>query len=283
MKKFTFFICLLIGQIGFSQNFVAENKLWHVKDFSWDIVNTEIYKIEGDTVINSMNYKKLWFSYDSAMNEIWLDRFIREQSGVVYLLNYNDDEGVLYDFNLDAGDTAYIVSDFCGEIQIIVTETDTVEYFGVPRKRWILDGWTGDYWIEGIGSNYGLFYTKMYECVADILKELTCFHENDTLYFMKEGELECFQTNVGIDEGIDGGDLIIKPNPIIQGQSFVIQCDRPMKIIEIYNSSGSLVKNINAFKDKNLTISNNELNPGLYILRITMSDNSLVSRKIIVR
>jgi hypothetical protein len=283
MKKFAFFICLLIGQIGFSQNFVSENKLWHVKDFSWDIVNTEIYKIEGDTVINSMNYKKLWFSYDSAMNEIWLDGFIREQSGVVYLLNYNDDEGVLYDFNLDAGDTAHIVSDFCDEIQIIVTETDTVEYFGVPRKRWILDGWTGDYWIEGIGSNYGLFYTKLYECVADIYKVLTCFHENDTLYFMKEGELECFQTNVGIADNPGQHNLSIRPNPVLGGQPFVIQCDDGINEVEMFNVYGKKINCITFDSMPEAIISTNDFGPGLCLIKIHTGKNDCLSGKIIIR
>ncbi len=199
MKKFTLMVCLLVGQFAFAQDFISENKLWHVKDYSWDWISTEIFKIQGDTVINSLAYKNLWVTTDSAMNDFWLTGFLREESGVVYYLRrFYNEEGVLYDFNLEEGDTATIYSEFCDEMQIVIEETDTVEYFGVPRKRWKLDGWNDDYWIEGIGSNYGLVYTKLYDCAADIMKELTCFHENDTLFYIKEGEVECFQTNVGI-------------------------------------------------------------------------------------
>ncbi len=284
MKKLALLICLVTSQISFGQGFLSEDKLWHVKDYSWDWIFTEVFKIEGDTVINSLAYKNLWITTDSAMNDFLLNGFVREESGVVfYLKRFYDEEGVLYDFNLEKGDTASVLSEFCDEIRIVIQETDTVEYFGVPRKRWILDGWADDYWIEGIGSNYGLVYTKLYECTADIMKELTCFHENDTLYYIKEGEVECFQTNVGIDDNPDQNALIIRPNPVTGGQSFTMQCEDGINEVGIFNIYGKKVNCLMFDSKQEVTIPTNYLTPGLYLIKIITDKDHLFSGKIIIR
>jgi hypothetical protein len=283
MKKLVLISALLfITQLAFSQDFVSENKLWHVKDFSWDMTNTQIFKIEGDTVINSYAYKKLWSSWDSTMSYLDFEGFLREESDVVYIYKPGSGEYILYDFNLEAGDTAFVYNDFCGEVQVIVTGTDTVEYFGVPRKRWILDGWNEDYWIEGIGSNYGLVYTKLYGCVFDVYKELTCFHENDTLFYIKEGEVECFQDDVGIGEEGNVANLTISPNPVRSGQQVLIHCDKSIKSVGISNLSGFLINPYIVINQNEILISTNEFKQGLYFLRIVIEEDQFLIHKLVV-
>lgn len=284
MKSTVLFAAILLSQLAFSQNFISENKLWHVKGESWGTIYTEIFKIEGDTTINSVNYQKLWYIWDSTMNNFSLNGFLREESNVVYYLRNNyDSEGVLYDFNLETGDTTIIINEYCDDVQVIVTGTDTVEYFGIPRKRWMLDGWTDDYWIEGIGSNYGLIYSELFYCTADIYFELLCFHENDTLFYIKPYEDECYQSNVGIDEKSGESHVMIMPNPVIQGQSFVVQCNSGICKMEILSSSGVLVKQITADLEKSLSISSRGLMPGLYLVRMKTAEGQVLSRKIIIR
>jgi len=285
MKSIALFIVLFISQLALSQGFVTENKTWYVKDESWYDVNTEIFKTEGDTIINDMTYKKLWFSFnDSAMINKDLRGFLREESGIVYYRDYySTEDKVLYNFNLETGDTAYIFNYYCGEQMVIITGTDTIDYYGIPRKRWALQEWSWEYWIEGIGSTNGLFYSLLYECTADIYKKLICCHENDTLIFMKEYEDECYQTNVGMVDGIDGGNVILKPNPVSQGQSFVIQCDQNIDEVGIINSAGALVKHLSDDQQKTLSISSGQLLPGLYLIRIKTADGQVLSRKLIVR
>jgi hypothetical protein len=285
MKTIALFIALFITQFAFSQGFVTENKTWHVKVADWYYINTEIFKTEGDTIINDMTYKKLWFSFnDSAMINKDLRGFLREESGIVYYRDYySTEDKVLYNFNLETGDTAYIFNYYCGEQMVVITGMDMVDYYGTPRKRWALEGWSGEFWIEGIGSTNGLLYSMLYECTADIYKELICCHENDTLIYMKEYEDECYQTNVGIDEGIDGVNVIIKPNPVRQGQSFVVQCDKVIDEVEILNSAGILVEYLSLNAQQTFTISSGQLMPGLYLIRIKTAESQALSKKIIIR
>jgi len=58
MKSVVLFTALMLSQLAFSQNFISENKLWHVREEFWGLIDTQIFKIEGDTLINSLNYKK---------------------------------------------------------------------------------------------------------------------------------------------------------------------------------------------------------------------------------
>lgn len=63
---------------------------------------------------------------------------------------------VLYDFNLEVGDTAYMQNPFSGPPgwAAEVMSIDTVYLGGFPRQRFMLTN--GDEWVEGVGSMEGL-------------------------------------------------------------------------------------------------------------------------------
>lgn len=70
----------------------------------------------------------------------------------------------LYDFDLAVGDTAYADVDTF-DPYAVVNQIDTVYFNGRPRKRLLISN--GDQWIQGIGSNQGLFrplWTDLGEC-----------------------------------------------------------------------------------------------------------------------
>jgi hypothetical protein len=200
MKNYSLLLIgsLLITQCAISQNFISEGKRWNVKEDNWGDIITEIFKIEGDSNVNTINYKKVWRTDDSTMINWWLTGLIREDSGKVYFKNEYG-EGLLYDFNLEAGDTAYVTNLYCEEIQIIIDSVDTVNYFGVDWKRFSL-AWSEEYWFEGIGSTCGPFHSSFFNCIFDVWFELLCFSENDTLLYIKQGENDCFQYFVGLQE-----------------------------------------------------------------------------------
>jgi hypothetical protein len=266
MKKLALIICLLVTQVALSQGFLSEDKLWHVRNTAWGTIYTEIFKIEGDTVINSLTYKKLWSTSDSTLEVFSNHAYLREVENVVYYRSdFTSGEGVIYDFNLEAGDTTYVTNAFCQNIQAIVTAVDTVEYFGVPRKTWTLESdWIGDTWVDGIGGLSGLIYS--FECITDNMFELICFHKNDTLYFMKEGEVECFQTNVGLDEPDENLKAIISPNPVLSGQQFGIQCDGVIEKVEIRNLAGLIITDFDQINQNEYKISTTAIHPGFYII-----------------
>jgi hypothetical protein len=274
---------LLVIQNATCQNFVSEDKRWNVRDLFWGQISTEIFKMEGDTIINSNTYKKVWSTYDSTLINWILRGFVREDANVVYFKGeFTSIEGILYDFNLEAGDTAYVTNMYCDVIQIVINSIDTVTYFDIPRKRWVIDAWIEEYWVEGIGSLYGPFHTKFAECITDNDFSLLCFYQNDTLRYMKPDEDECYQSSVGIEEP-DAGHFIIKPNPIMQGQSFEILTDKKIKEVNIYNAGGALAICFIPESERNLLIRTDQLKTGLYLVRMVAIDNQVYSQKIIVR
>jgi hypothetical protein len=70
MKK-QIILIVLISTVSislFGQNFISEDKQWNVRLTGWaGAYSTEIYFIEGDSTLNSLNYKKVWASFDSGL------------------------------------------------------------------------------------------------------------------------------------------------------------------------------------------------------------------------
>lgn len=218
MKKAILFLAvILISQYLFSQNFISENKLWNVKQqlFTW--ADTEIIKLEGDSTINDTIYKKVWKTNDSAMNEWYQIALIREESNKVYLKVPGWQEGLLYDFNLQEGDTVEVINYFCSEpISALVEEVNIIDVWGVQRKEWVLNIYEHqlqEVWYEGIGSLSGLVYPGVELCVTDPFFSLLCYHENEVLLYRNEFNETCWVTSVGITEEETTPQISIYPNP----------------------------------------------------------------------
>jgi hypothetical protein len=249
----------------------------------WAGVSTEIFFIDGDSVVNSVNYNKIWVSYDSLLT--WhYQGLLREVSNIVYYIPPDGNEGILYDFNLEIGDSAYINNLFCSDIPIYVVDIDTVEYFGVSRKRWLLgeNGYVQESWVEGIGSMHGPLYTKFEYCIICPVWNLLCYHNNDTLEYIMNGYTDCYQTSVGIIEEYDDTGFAIYPNPIRKGSSIYITTNSVPSNISVYNSSGILMRSLNSTTDTKIKIETNIFKPGLYLITITSSDDKVKTQKILV-
>ncbi|MCD4679754.1 MAG: T9SS type A sorting domain-containing protein [Bacteroidales bacterium] len=276
---------VLIISLTPAQNFVSEDNLWHVKNAGFPgFFTTEIFKVEGDSVVNLILYKKIWFTYDSALINWTYEGLIREDSNVVYFIPPDCNEGILYDFNLEIGDTTFIKNRFCQdtEVQVIVYDIDTVDYFGIQRKRWLIDNSFNEYWIDGIGSQCGPLHSKYYSCIICPSWDLLCFHKNETLLYIKAGETECYQVSVGLDETNTSDEITITPNPVNRGKKIEIQTFERIKSILIYNSSGVLIESIMENFDNRTFLETNQFQPGLYFLRIENKDKKTITKKIII-
>jgi hypothetical protein len=269
------------------QNFISEDKQWSVRfTGGWPVsLTTEIFIIDGDSAVNSIIYNKVWVSFDSL--DTWqYQGLLREDANVVYYIPPNGgDEGILYDFNLEVGDTAYVTNIFCSDIPIYVLDVDTVEYFGTSRKRWTFggDGYAEEAWLEGIGSLYGPLYTKYEYCIICPVWELLCYHNDGVLEYIMDGQTDCYQTTVGINELKEDIGFDIYPNPVSRGDIIYLEMKSVPGNIMIYNSAGLLIRNFNPVSGKEIVIETNDLQPGLYLIAITNSDNRLLTGKIIVQ
>jgi len=244
--------------------------------------STEIFMIEGDSVHNMIEYKKVWVSFDSTNSWVY-QGLVREESNIVYFVPPNFDEGVLYDFNLEIGDTTYVKNIFCvdTEVEVIIRDIDTVDYFGVKRKRWLVDDIMQEYWIEGIGSNFGPLYSLYYKCIICPQWDLLCYYSNDLLSYIMPGQSQCFVTSVGVAEENSFEDIILTPNPVTKGESITIQASEMIKGLRIFNSSGQITSTISDI-NRNTIIRTDHLISGVYILRFETSDKRRVTKKIIV-
>ena len=135
----------------------------------------EYYRLQlkGDTVINDKTYKRC-YAYQTATLDTataTLHGFLREEDKRVYFIPnpeeeftvgwlimkdqynsiYGDGERMIYDFNLNAGDT------FSSMMPVTITEVSIVEVDGKMRK-YFHDQYNGTYsFLEGIGvvGSYG--------------------------------------------------------------------------------------------------------------------------------
>ncbi|MBZ0244276.1 MAG: T9SS type A sorting domain-containing protein [Bacteroidales bacterium] len=267
-----------------AQNFVSPGKQWSVLSSGMPLsYSTEIFWIEGDSVVNDMAYQKIWISMDSLQTRHYRG-LLREDSNVVYYIQPGNSEGILYDFNLEIGDTISILNYFCFDpFPLTVYEIDTVEYFGMMRKRWHLgiQGEPQEVWIEGIGSHSGPIYSGYEFCIVCPFWELLCFHDQGELQYIAPHETECYKTSVGQSENFETSALLIKPNPVKIGSTLFVDSPHKLETISLFNTSGQMLQKIEPTVNGQTAFETNELKPGLYFVTAIVNGQH-ITRKIIV-
>ena len=279
-------IIVLAFQLVLSaQNFVSPDNQWNVLASGMpQSAITEIFWFEGDSVVNDMTYQKFWISMDSLQTQHFRG-LLREESSVVYYIQPDFSEGVLYDFNLEIGDTISVVSYFCfgRTINLTVHDIDTVEYFGMTRKRWHVgeDQEPRETWIEGIGSLSGPLYSSYESCIVCPYWGLLCFHDQGELQYIMPYETDCYQKSVGQNENFEASALLVKPNPVKSGSKVFL--DSPFKIEEIslFNTSGQLLQKIKPTENGTAILETSQLKPGMYFVT-AMAAGKLITQKIII-
>jgi len=280
-------ITLVFLQNALGQGIVSEENSWNV--LRWELISndadTEFLIFDGDSIVDAMEYKIMRYKYYTI--GIWAYAgLLREEAGIVYFIPPDGEEGILYDFNREIGDTCSIIN-FCTsyEIQVYITNIDTVEYFGIERKRLILTddvGWE-DQWIEGIGSFYGPIHGMSRNCNPPYLTwDLLCYHRNDTLRFIKEGYDDCIYTHTGIDEASLSEQIEIYPNPA-RDKFEVRSAEFGIRRIELHSSLGIMVSESDLDGDRDHVIVDiGILQAGIYYCRIYGTDY-LITKKIIIQ
>jgi hypothetical protein len=278
---------LLISLQSFSQTIIDEGKNWSIKEGYYPpsggyTFGTKSYRIEGDTIINLIHYKKIkstydtiWTSYDSPNGFIRMD-----STKKVY---FNDGiEHLLYDFNLQVGDTFVGNSFWANHLYTLVVDSvDSVTLEnGVKNKRILfgdnLSGYPTEYWIESVGSNFGLISTGFYLVMYDFDYELLCCKKNNESLFMNQSYATCFVTSTGIDNPEPN---IIRIFPNVSYDEFNVK-GMYITSIELLNINGQVVlkKDINS-NDFFINIKN-EPN-GMYFLKVQSEKGQMSINKII--
>lgn len=168
MRKGLLFILInLLPSLSFGQEicrtFLEEGKVWTYHYYN-DMTGKDFYeskKVNGDTIIGGMNYKKI---IDVATGNYRYG--MREDGRKVYCIyaNYESNgEKLIYDFGLNVGDTFMLYDadetvDPSSWATVVYVDTITVgnRAFRVMDVRPNNMTYNSNWWVEGIGGMHGI-------------------------------------------------------------------------------------------------------------------------------
>ena len=264
----------------YAQNLVEIDNQWNIAVYPTFSPNTTSYSIRigEDTTLNNIVYNKVYYSSDS-LNTSWqfYNSYLREDlTKKVFLKEGSSEDILIYDFSLEVNDT-FLVEDVC---TLIVHEVDSVMLNnGEVRKRLKLGikeipDWGEEYWIDGIGSNFGLI-SHFGFCYSDYSDALLCFYSNSELLY-PETPPSCFITPV---REIKPSNFKVSPNPFfdvlnVESEEFDIE------YYIIYDITGRII-NEGMFGNLNYRINLQQIKTGFYILVLRDMQGKLYSQKLI--
>jgi hypothetical protein len=264
-------------RVSQSLNLLNSGNIWHEivrTSQNFDCCTyTNSYKFSGDTVIQSVAYKKLLESKDSIPNHWRTIGYAREdlEKGIYLGLVSNTwKEYLLYDYNLELNDTVKIPSLYGPQDSsyYIVSNIEDVLIAGIVRKKYLLvypeySNFT-ETWIEGIGSLSGILRTG-FNCLCKSNTLLCCTNGDDLIYKNPEYD-RCYYS---VNPTVGFNTFQSNQFKVIQGfsnQQIILQFpDAKPRDISVFNSAGVLVDAINASEAVELlNISNYQA--GLYLV-----------------
>lgn len=239
------------------------------------------YRITGDTLINGITYKKvtsdgytncIYLGYNGAIR---LDSFAHK----IYIIPKDSTlEALLYNFDLNVGDTFPDPYHKPGDPFFGVSYIDTVIYGGISRRRIncesLPSGVIGTSCIEGIGNLTGLVSPIW---GANLLYQLVCSSDSGNIIYTNGGP--CNIINI-----IDNGEIIpnfeIKYVPL--NKNIHIISDTKIIKIKIYNILGALYKEVSEQNIYDIFIGIQKCIPGIVVVSLVFEDGNAVSKKVFV-
>ena len=257
-----------------SQSFTDEGNQWatYTSDFMGNI-NITTRKIEGDTLINGIMYKKMWRTYSDPIDNNWtINQFIRQDSTKkVFQKRINFEEELMYDFGLELGDTIYSNFDSSFIAKVEAVDSITLDD-GTMRRRVNIKpitmptGVSEEFWIDGIGGVRMAFFHLEPFWVTDFQNQLRCFSSNGNFLYTAVGNVSvCYSTTPTDD--FSKIDFEIYPNP--SSEFLHLKYDESIKIkaVRIFNLQGHLVHSFETTHQlEKIDISN--LSSGAFFLQL---------------
>lgn len=278
-----------------SWNFTHSNICWGV--FFTDQISMQVsYYIGIDTLINSSVYHSLyvpiyniyagpncWPPGNYTLPGGYMGAFRNDHANKkVYIIPESDSvEQLLYDFDMQVGDTLAGYLSVCSPTSMCdtVISIDSVLVGSTYRKRWYINSAYHVYFIEGIGSTYGLLDfvpTNMVD-LSDIV--LDCFQQNgQNLYPDTIGTCPLL-TSVAT---LPSAEMIIKihPNPSKGNVKVEMNSMNNFERWVLQNVNGQLERMGDVQGENQFEIIG--VSSGFYILTFILKDGRKIIRKIVV-
>jgi hypothetical protein len=238
----------------------------------------------GDTLLNGANYSQLLSLQVDNNQNITGSYFLgglRSNGGVVrYLPSGSSAELVLFDFNLTPNDVIDLTEVLTGgTVSRKVDSVKMVTLAGKVRKVIYFEpGYNGapvEYWMEGIGSSFGLL-GRASDPGPDHGSELLCFQHGAE--YLNLTLIECFLPQLPAECGIlnAGKEVVVKneplkltaqPNPAGPTLRFTTNHKQLPEAcnLKIYTANGKLLKTVAAAQPEMDLPDGMNLTPGFYI------------------
>lgn len=245
-------------------------------------------RITGDTLINGEVYHKLTTPFvetsltggcSQTMFAGYKGAFRQDISlrKVYFVPPALSSEQLLYDFNLDTGDTVRGYLAGFNEEPDIVLSVDSVLIGDSFHKRWLINECYQIYLIEGLGSTYGLLEPSP-GCATDMNGYIVeCLsHNGETLY---PGSSECALVTSVIRREEISDEINVYPNP-----------SRGSITIDLKNLTGDFTLKLSTITGQIIFLKElsaqdsftlNDLPKGILLLSMHDKQNRITGRKLI--
>ncbi len=275
------------GQVGYDP-IVSESKLWSSLSGGYGVnmieccIQTSFVRFEAAASTTGAAEMNVLMSLDSLKTWSVAGR-IREFDKAVYFRDVKNVEGMIYNFGASEGQTLRLAN-YCSNVyrdmvDVKVLHIDTVEYQAKRRKRFEVeyDGQKTDYWIEGIGSEFGLFNS----CVgmAGGFRELLCVQDGLSLVYKNVGRGTCYMSkqSAGLGKNI--------------AKNFKVQFEDSNRRMKVESPAGRCglsysIRSLDGQEVGNGHLSESwidvDLKEGAYVLRVSEKNQQVFSRQFVI-
>lgn len=278
------------GQTYFA--FPDSNCVWSVEK--------EKHLMKGDSLFNSILYKKYYVTKDTSLTNdslkfVGLVRQDKLNKKIYGIAKTYTTEALMYDFNLSVNDTTRItpIIDFFSNPprRLKVSYKDSILVNGQYRKRFFmvsnvpLGPSMPETWIEGIGSSFGPLSPGLSDppIICPCFPTLLCEKVGTVTVYVNPVQNSCYKavcTGVGSNELTKNNSWKIYPNPT----SDILYFDTKENVqnITLYNSNSQPVENITINKTER-TVDLSKLPKGIYFIRISTSSQTIDKKVIVTR
>jgi hypothetical protein len=211
------------------------------------------YTLHGDTTFNEAVYNKLFVEKGDTVNpKMEAVGGIREKDKRVYYFGQcflgsdTEKEFLLYDFNVQIGDTIMHSSD--GHWKSIVLDIDSIQIVDHYRKRYkVNNGWyyhNPDYIVEGIGSviNGLLGHISNIPTCGIHYWEHVCYKENGQVLYQNPTYGDCYAgvnlSSIGLFKEFN---IRLFPNPFYESIQVNIPNEERDLSLRLYSCQGQLI------------------------------------------
>ncbi len=305
MKKSIFILITLAltsivgqAQTNVYHQFPDSNAQWRGEIWYKSSTTTVTYDsysliISGDTTIGSFVYHKLYKSGNvytppgppSSMyyyNNIYAGAFRQDIPNRKVYLHKSGVDNLAYDFNLNVGDTlktcltGYSVGVRIYSIDSVLVGNQYHKAFNTGCIG------TGGYYklIEGIGSMFGAFEPIV--CPFEMGSDLYCVRIGTTTAWALSSQYNCDLGASIPDNFIKTNKVVIFQNPFSNETTLTFKTVLNKVNLIIYNSAGQVVKQIKNISGQSYILNRENLEAGIYFLRVLENNNVVATEKFII-